>query len=552
MDIHIKTTNELQDISTTVERVEGILRSYKLKTKELLKATLTLEETLVRISELTTGEIVPIQITINKGLRNTYLKISYKGAPLHTDDLYSHSTKDVDLSNYYDIEEESVVRDIVLRANAELLTSKYSHGVNTIKLLVSTSDKKMLYDTLTALVVGFIVGIITRNIADAELTAWISHNFFLPFYQLFLTLITMVIAPFIFFSLTNGIAGFQDLSVLGRTGSKIMGSYLLTTFICIMLCISFFYLFQPGLGTTIALPHSLNDHTDVISLSLMGKIMDIVPDNFFGAFVKNDMLNIMFLAILIGAVMGKTGKYAEKLKYCFESLNELFSKLTSVLSALLPIAIFGSTANMAATLNLDTVGPICSWFGFVLFCSMAQLLVYLLLLVILGRINPLPFIQKFFPAMMTAFVTSSSSVAIPTSQECCQRMGISPRIFSFSIPLGANVNMDGTSILFCGTTLFLANLYGIAIPSDTMVSLVVSVMLISVALPGVPGAGTACMLMLFSIVGIPAEAYGIVIGLCPLLELFETMVNVTGDGVVTTIVAHSENSLDMNSYNTPS
>lgn len=549
MNVKIKTTNTLADISLAVEKVEQILRDNKVKAEHIVKATLTLEETLVRISELTAGEKTQIQIAVNKGLRKCNIRISYKGSMIGTADLFSQDGLADELDDDFGPEAEGLIRDMVLRVSAERLTVRHSRGVNTITLLVSKTEKALLYDTLTALGLGLSIGIITRNIANPEMTEWISGSFFMPLYEIFLTLISMIIAPFIFFSLTSSIASFQDMSTLGRTGSKVFGNYMLTTLLGLLMCIGMFFLIEPGSGSTFEFPVPTGTETGTITLSLTDKLLSIIPTNFIGSFVENDMLKIMFLAILIGATLGRTGKHAERLKSTFDALNELFGKVTSALASLLPVAIFGSTANMAATLDVGAIGSLISWVGFLLLGIGLQFCLYLILIVVLGRVNPLPFLRKFLPAMATAMMTSSSSVTIPTSQECCRKLGISPRIFSFSIPLGANINMDGTSLCFCGTTLFLANLYGITVTPGALLSLVMTIMLISVALPGVPGAGTACLILVFAIVGVPAEALGIVIGLFPLIELIETALNVTGDGAVTTIVASSEKAIDMDMYN---
>lgn len=551
MNAKIKTTNTLTDISHAVETVEQILRDNKIKPKHVVKATLTLEETLVRISQLTAGEETPIQIVVSKGLRKCVIRISYKGNMIGVADLFSQAGLTDGLDEAYGPEAEGLIRDMVLRVSADRMSVRHSRGVNTITLLVCKTEKALLYDTLTALSLGLSIGIITRNVASAELTEWMNSNFFAPLYTLFLTVISMIIAPFIFFSLASSIAGFQDMSSLGRTGSKVLGSYMLTTLLGLFMCIGVFFLFEPGSGSAFEFPLPTGTEGEVITLSLMDKLISIIPTNFIGSFVEDDMLKIMFLAILVGATLGRTGKHAERLKNCFDAFNELFGKATSILASLLPIAIFGSTASMAAMLDVKAVGSLLSWFGFILLCTVMQFCLYLVLILVIGRVNPLQFIRKFSPAMITALMTSSSSITIPTSEGCCRKLGVSSRIYSFSIPLGSNINMDGTSLCFCGTTLFLANLYGITITPSALLSLVVTIMLISVAIPGVPGAGTACLIMAFSVVGVPAEAFGIVIGLLPLIELAEASLNVTGDGVVTTIVASSEKALDMDMYNKP-
>lgn len=547
MSKRVRTTTALTDISAAVQQMEEQLKAANVKAEHRVKAILSLEETLVRVSELTQGQDVRMQIAFCKGLRKSQIKISFKGAAVRTADLFPPTDNAGEIADMYGPEAEELIRDIVLRANARNLNCRYARGVNTISILVSKSEKTLLYDTLTALAIGVTAGILTRNLASPEMATWISGTMFLPLYQTFLTIITMIIGPFIFFSLAASIAGFQDMGSLGKTGGKVFGCYLMTTLMGVLLCMGLFYLIEPGEWGSMALPETAKEQ-ELICISAAEKLFSIIPTNFIGSFVENDMLKIMFLAILIGATLGHTGKYAEMLKNAFEGLNELFARVTSILASLLPIAILGATANMAVTLDLQSLSALISWVGFSLLCVVLQFVLYLILINLVGRMNPLHYVRKFFPAMLTALMTSSSSVTIPISQECCRKLGVSSRIYSFSIPLGANINMDGTSLMFTGTALFLANLYGIHVDLPTLVSLGTTVMLISVALPGVPGAGTACLLLVFAIVGVPAEAFGMVIGLVPLLELVETSLNVAGDGAVTTIVARSEGAIDMKQY----
>lgn len=544
----IRIANTLADISRGVEQVEKIIKAWGVKSEHLVQSTLTLEETLVRIMERTEGQDVSIQIAACKSLRKRYLRISYKGDVLRTSDLFPPSTHDEVLNEAYGPEAEAMIRDMVIRANADRLNCRHSGGVNTITILVSKTDKALIYDTLLAIGIGMTAGLGVRFLATPDATEWISSNLFMPFYEVFITVISMIIAPFIFFSLTSSIAGFGDMSALGRTGAKVFGCYLLTTLLGTLICIGMFYALAPGLDGGLVAQQPDGAAGETLVLSPMEKLLSVIPTSFVGSFVENDMLKIMFLAILTGISLSRPGKYADKLKESFNAFNDLFSRVTTLLSGFLPIAIFGSTAHMAATLDVNSIDMLLSWIGYMLLCIFLQLCLYMVLLVVMGRLNPLPFLRKFSPAMLTALFTSSSSVTIPTSQECCRKMGITPRVYSFSIPLGANINMDGTSLMFCGTALFMANMYGLTIPPSALLSLVCSVMLISVALPGVPGAGTACMLMVFAILGVPAEAFGLVIGLCPLLELVETSLNVTGDGAMTTIVASSEKLLDKQAY----
>lgn len=543
----IKLTNTLQSISEAVERVDEQLRAYKVKQEDRLRSTLTLEETLVKIADSMAETEVPIFIGIRRTIHRVQLRVTVAGPEINfaTDTLLSDSET---LLEEYGPETENLIRDLILRTNSERIRTRYAKGVNRVDILVSQNEKAMLYETTAALVLGVSAGLIARLLCSPSVAAGLNEYLFSPLYSLFLTAIAMIMVPMVFFSLVTSISGFGDLSALGRTGGKVFCMYLITTLIGILVAIATNALLMPGRPGMMTLPESVAGGESSMHLSLMDKLLAIVPDNFVGAFAGADMIQVMFLAVLIGVACTQIGQFSLPLKTAFESLSALFTHATSLISKFLPYAIFGAMAQMTLTMDVNGIGALASWMGVSLLCIVLQFLVYVLLLMFVGRLRPMPFIRKFVPAPLTAFFTSSSSATMPTTMACLEKMGVSRKVYSFSVPLGANINMDGTSLFFMVTTLFMAGLYGISVDVSTMLELIMSVMLISVALPGVPGAGTAALLMLFAIVGVPAEAFGIVIGLIPLIELFETALNVTGDGVVSAIVAKSEGEMDLEAY----
>lgn len=404
--------------------------------------------------------------------------------------------------------------------------------------------------TILALVLGMVAGLAVRFLCPASVALGFDDYLFSPLYSLFLTAVAMIMVPMVFFSILSSISGFNDMGALGRTGGKVFAMYLITTLIGVLIAIGMNQLCMPGRPGMMNVPEMGLSSEPAIQLSLKDKLIGIVPESFVGALSGDDMLQVMFIAVLLGVACTRiSSEHAQGLRAAFDRINALFTSATVIIAKFLPFAIFGAVAQMALNMEVDGIGALASWVGVALTCYVIQVLVYMLLIWGAGRMNPLTFIKKFLRAPITAFLTCSSSATMPTTMSCCKKMGISQKIYSLSIPLGVNINMDGTSILFTSTTLFLAGLYGISVSLPTMLSLIASVMMISVALPGVPGAGTACIMMLFSIVGVPAEAFGLIIGLMPMLELFETSLNVTGDGAVTAIVARSEGELDLAKYN---
>lgn len=541
--ITIKPT--LQAISETVEQVEKILVGYKVDAKDKTMAVLTLEETLVKMMEAA-GENDNITIRIRRGLKTIKLHLSCRGYNIAVGDTLSEFDSAI-LDEEYGAEAESAIRNLVLRSNSDRIRYRNKRGVNVVDILVSRSKMAMLYDTFGGMALGICAGLLVRFGASEDTVKDVCQMVFSPLYTLFLTAVKMVVAPLVFFAIASSITGLDDMRTLGRMGAKIMTCYLITTACAIAIAVGMDALFSTDAPITIALPGSEAATSD-IQISVKDTIMNIVPSNLLGAFVNADMLQIIFLSILVGFAAGKMGNNSVHLRSFIDTMNDLFGTIISIISRMLPLAIFGSMGILAATIDISLLSILVRLIAEVMCSILAMVGVYTLIILCVGRLNPKHFFRKFMPASVTALFTSSSNTVIPTSIECCRNMGIQPRVYTFSIPLGATVNMDGLSMFFVTATLFMAGLYGIDISGSTFATFVMSVMLLSVATPGVPGAGTACQLLLFSIVGLPAEAFSLLIGIAPIIELFITMLNVTGDGAVTTAVASAEGALDKEVY----
>lgn len=540
----LKIENNLAAISNAVMEVETQLKAYKIDSKDLASSLLTLEETLVKMGEAA-SETDKITLKIRKSIKNVKIRLSCRGNAMKMNDTLATGVLDDDFGP----EAENMIRDMVLHANSERFRYHNAKGVNTVDIIVMKNKKAAMYETIGAMLLGFLVGLLVRVTLPVNMKDMISEEVFLLLYSIFLTLIKMIVTPLVFFSIAASISGFSDLSTLGRTGIKVFSLYMLTTIIAIAIALSLSFAFMPAPADLSAVMTHVSEPINAIKPSLIDTLLSMIPKNFLGAFVDSEMLQTIVLAVLVGTAVGKIGKHAQQVRNFIESMNDLFGNITANISKLLPLAVFGSTARMASTLDMTSAGLVFNWLLLTLLCTSCMIAVYFILLACLGRLNPITFIRKYIQTPITGMMTSSSNATMPTSLECCQRLGISPRIYSFSIPLGATVNMDGTSVMFVTISLFLAGLLGITIDGGTLLTFVFTVMLFSVATPGVPGAGTACILTLLTIVGVPTEAYGLLIGLSPIADMLVTTINVTSDGVVTTIVAKSEDALDMEKFN---
>ena len=302
-----------------------------------------------------------------------------------------------------------------------------------------------------------------------------------------------------------------------------MAVYLMTTVIAVLLALGISRVLQPGaFGFALA----MGENTGALSVdlnidtSLLHTIINIVPSNYLSPFLESNTLQIIFLAVLCGAAVGLAGEHTATLQEIFEAFNSLFLTITTLLSRLIPLVVFCSVSLMIKNMDGKSLVSILGYAGLILISLFCMIFIYGLLVLILGRLNPIIFFKKNREGMLTSLTLSSSSAAMPTNmQTCTDKLGISPKVCSFSIPLGATINMDGTCVFLTITGLFLARAYGVAVPGSTIVSLAITIILLSLGCPGVPGAAAVCLGIVLTNLGVPVEASGLVMGVIPFLDM---------------------------------
>ena len=547
-----KTFNIGQEnlISDCLIFIEESLKSLNVNKKLMLRTKILSEELLIHFIE-NAEEGSSIGIQVKKYLGDTTISIRSKGEKV---DLIGASEIDHDsVLEMEEYEAEQVFRAILLKSNKENFRYSYKRGNNLVKIAVGQAEQSMLVMTVVALLLGLLMGILMKFVFPAGLSEGISTYALTPFKTMFMNALKIVIAPVVFFSIVSCVSGFKDLSELGRIGLKVMGMYILTTLMAVLLGVGMSKLIHPG---TFGFALTSDIQSDAVSVntnvdtSLLHTIVNIVPSNFIKPFAESDTLQIIFLAMLCGVAVGMCGQYSAKLQELFEALNSLFLSITTIISKFIPLAVFCSVALMLTQIGgrslLPLLGLIATHAGTIL----CMLIVYGFLIILLGKLNPFTFFKKNREGMVTSFTLASSSAAMPTNMKTCtDKLGISSKVSSFSIPLGATINMDGTSIFLTVCGIFLANAYGITVPSSAIVSLLVTIILLSLGCPGVPGAGIVCLGVILGSLGVPIEAVGLVIGIYPFIDMMNTMSNCTGDVAVTLVVAKSEGLVNLEKFN---
>ena len=361
--------------------------------------------------------------------------------------------------------------------------------------------------------------------------------------QIFIASLRLVIVPLVFFSLVCGVVSISSTSRLGSISIKTLSLYLLTTAIAISVALAFALLFNPGVGIDLALPTSFESAS---APSLKEVLINIFPTNPVAAMAEGNMLQIIVFSLLFGIALKSLGSSGESLKRSFEVLNELMINLVKMLIELAPYGIFALLFSLFAVQGFGMIGDLAKYFFLLVFVLIFHaFFTYGSLLSILGRVNPALFFTKVRSLAIFAFSTSSSSATMPITLDTVKnQLGVRPSIGSFTVPLGATINMDGTAIMQGIATVFISQAYNIELTMIDYLMVVLTATLASIGTAGVPGVGLIMLAMVLEQVGLPVEGIALIIGVDRLLDMTRTAVNVCGDAMVSCVVAISEDEFD--------
>ena len=366
----------------------------------------------------------------------------------------------------------------------------------------------------------------------------------------FIRLMQMLVIPLVMCSLVCGTMSIGDTKTLGKVGVKTLVFYLFTTAVAITLALLFALFIKPGVGLNIATVES----TDVAiqeNISLADTLLNIIPKNIIHSMANGDMLPIIVFSVFIGLMLARLGKKARTVANFFSEFNAVMMEMTVTVMGAAPIGVFCMIAKTFATIGFEAFLPMLKYMGCVLFVLVLQGFgVYQLLLFLFTGLNPIHFIKKFFPVMQFAFSTSTSNACIPLSIDTLkEKLGVSRRISSFTVPLGATINMDGTAIMQGVAVVFIAEAYDITLTPTMLATVILTATLASVGTAGVPGVGLITLAMVLTSVGLPTEGIALIMGIDRILDMTRTAINVTGDAICTTVVAHQEGLVDKDTFN---
>ena len=400
-----------------------------------------------------------------------------------------------------------------------------------------------------ALLAGALAGVIINYLIPSNYVVddIIVQGVFYIVGQGFIRLMRMLVVPLVFCSIVCGSMAVGDTKKLGSVGVKTLIFYLCTTALAITVALTIANIFNPGKGldmSQIQVTSTVSETTQ--SMSMTETLLDIIPVNIFNSLSEGNMLQIIVFALILGVILANMGDRVDIVKNFFGQFNDIMMEMTMMIMSLAPIGVFCLISRTFATIGFSAFVPLAKYMIAVLLALAIQCLgVYQILLKIFTGLNPIRFIKKFFPVMAFAFSTATSNATIPLSIETLsKKVGVSKKISSFTIPLGATINMDGTSIMQGVAVVFAAQAFGIHLSMADYITVIGTATLASVGTAGVPSVGLVTLTMVFNSVGLPVEAIGLIMGIDRILDMTRTAVNITGDAVCTTIVAHQNKALD--------
>lgn len=424
--------------------------------------------------------------------------------------------------------------------------------------------RKLHWQIIIGLILGLVYGIVAAMQGWGSFTSdWIA-----PFGTIFLNLLKLIAVPLIIASLITGVASLSDIRKLSRIGGKTIAIYLSTTLIALFIGLTIVNIMKPGKTVPPEMRERLEqayegDVEERAQLALRARdrgplqpIVDMVPENLFDSASDNrNMLQVVFFAIFagVGLLLLPTEK-GEYLIRFFDGLNALVIKMVEIIMVTAPVGVFAllaDTINSVARDNLAQIAELLAALGYYCIAVVLGLLIHGLVTypILLKLFTPMP-LGKFFAAMspvqLVAFSTSSSGATLPVTMEVTEKdLGVSEEVSSFVLPLGATINMDGTALYQAIAAVFIAQTLGMGLDVAAQLTIVLTALLASIGTAAVPSAGIVMLVIILEAVGVPGQGIALILGVDRILDMMRTVVNVTGDATVATIVASTEGQLDL-------
>jgi Na+/H+-dicarboxylate symporter len=419
----------------------------------------------------------------------------------------------------------------------------------------------------TQIIIGLVLGLIFGLVViRTSIPNSFTLDYIKPFGTIFINALKMIAVPLVLASLIVGVSNLGDISKLSRIGGKTIGIYLVTTVLAVTIGLILVNVFKPGKSLPIETRESLMSLYEGDAGSRVGQaaelqkqsplqpLIEIVPENFFQATTDNAaMLQVVFFAILVGIALLQISKEkADPVVRFFDGLNEVIIQIVNYIMMIAPYGVFALMASLIVEIAGENPDSAVQLLMALLKYSLVVvggllimiLIIYPAILMVFTKVKYTDFFKAIRPAQLLAFSTSSSSATLPvTMKQVEEELGVSEEVSSFVLPLGATVNMDGTSLYQGVAAVFIAQALGMELSITQQLMIVLTATLASIGSAGVPGAGLIMLIIVLESIGVPAAGIALIIAPDRILDMFRTVVNVTGDATVCTVVASTEGEL---------
>ena len=527
-------------VSKSLLFIEETLKEFRVKKRDLLEALLISEETMLLLSEHAPEE-AHIKVTVTRQMGVPRIRLAIPGPPVTLDEHLG--TVSIDQLGE---ETENAIRSVMLRSYADSIKYRHSRSENSLTIVTGIPERILATRTVTSIVLSVITAILLRQMLPGAAVQWMSSNLLSPVESLFISALMCVTAPAVFVSIACSMFRFEGFSDLGRSGKTVVATYLLTSIAAAIIGAAIFALFRPGEIGVLTL-QSGSCTTD--GFSILATLETLIPPNIVEPFISVNSLQLMVIAMTIGTALTMSGKRVRHLKVLLEELDVLCGKVSSLVMHMVPVVVYCSTVNALLSSRVEVLLATAELIPVLITGLAALLVMYCLILVGAARLNPLPFLKKYVPAMKSVFLKGSNVAAIPINMRISRRqLGVPRSICSFSIPLGATINMDGNCICLMIISLFFARICDVSLGTNEMIVLLLLVLILSLGAPIAPGTLILCLVTLLSQMGIDVSVISLVIGINFILEMMLGMVNSVGDVVVALLAARTEGSLDLDTY----
>lgn len=522
--------------------VESTLKAYRLKRRDLMEALLLCEEALLQMEERA-PEGARLQVRIRRRLGIPQIRLEAPGEAI---DL-STAMEPISL-DHLSAESEQTIRGIMLRSYAN--SFKYRHVRNSSIFIITTGipERVLATQTVLALLLAVIVGMLMRLLLPGETLDMLLQKLFSPIQTLFVSALSFVAAPAIFVSIACAMFCFEGYSDLGRSGKRVIVSYLATSLAATLAGLAAFRLIKPGRVGLMA--DQALEKTE--SFSASGILEGLVPGNIIEPFLSVNALQLMVMAMFIGGAVALCGSRVAGVKNLLLELDVLCGKLSSIVMMFIPVLVFCATVNIVLKADRAVYTAIFTLVATLLLGLIIVVFIYGLILFAGAGIRPLRFLKKYAPTMKSTFLKGSGVAAIPLTMRFCRRqLGIPKNIISYAIPLGATINMDGNCVCLTVISLFFCRICGIVLTGRELLLLIFLILVLSLGAPIAPGTIVLCTTTLMAQLGISPEAISLIIGINFILEMVLGMTNTLGDVVTALATAGSEGVLDRDRINQP-